>query len=199
VVAAGACEQPAVAPPSAPVSASAAASAPRRPDAVVVEPPPAVPPPSTRADAHGVVALREPLGGDVVTDLVQAFADAWQRESLDAMTALLTQDAGPIDARARGRTALIEMWRQRLHAHEYGRLSGVQLVRADRIERWSWDELAATDAPARPPEMRPSELFVRVPLEVTRVAGERLFGDAMLMLLRREEGRYRIAAYGEEP
>lgn len=171
--------------------------APRRPDAVVVEPPPAIPSPTERADARGVVALREPLGGDAVRDLVIAMMDAWQRESLDQLAALLTSDAGPIESRSRGRTALVETWRQRLHAHEYRRLAGVDLVRIDRIERYGWDDLSLPDSPARPPDMQPEELYVRVPLEVTRVAGERLFGDVISILLRREEGKYKISAYGE--
>jgi hypothetical protein len=156
-----------------------------------------VPNPAERADARGVVALREPLGGDAVRDVVLAVVDAWQRESLDQLVLLLTTDAGPIEARSRGRSVLIEGWRQRLHAHEYRRLAGVDLVREDRIERYGWDDLSAPDAPARPAEMRIEELYVRVPLEVTRASGERLFGDVMLVLLRREEGKYKIAAYGE--
>ncbi|HXN34452.1 MAG TPA: hypothetical protein VN894_21465 [Polyangiaceae bacterium] len=170
---------------------------PRRPDAVVVEPPPAIPEPTERADARGVIALREPLGGDAVRDLISAVVDAWQRESLEQLVALLTNDAGPIDSRSRGRAALVEAWRQRLHAHEYRRLAGLDLVRIERIERYGWEDLSLPDSPARPPEMRPDELYVRVPLEVTRVAGERLFGDVMLVVLRREEGKYKIAAYGE--
>jgi hypothetical protein len=170
---------------------------PRRPDAVVVEPPPAMPSAVSRADARGVVALREPLAGDAVGNLVSALVDAWQRESLEALTALLTADAGPIEARARGRNTLVESWRQRLHAHPYGRLAGVELVRPERIERWEAEDLTAADAPARPPDMRPGELYVRVPLEVSRVAGEKFFGDVIVMLVRREDGKYRIAAYGE--
>jgi hypothetical protein len=170
---------------------------PRRPDAVVVEPPPALPIPTDRADNRGVIALREPLGGDAVRDVVLAIVEAWQRESLEQLVALLTNDAGPIEARSRGRSALVETWRQRLHAHEYRRLAGVDLVRAERIERYSREDLSAPDTPARPPDMRAEELYVRIPMEVTRVAGERLFGDIVLLLLRREEGRFKIAAYGE--
>jgi hypothetical protein len=170
---------------------------PRRPDAVVLEPAPALPSPVDRADARGIVALREPLGAGAVRDVVLALMDAWQREALEQLTALLTNDAGPIDARSRGRAVLIESWRQRLHAHEYRRLATIDLVRPERIERYDWDDLSALGAPERPADMRREELYVRVPLEVTRVAGERLFGDVILLLLRREEGRYRIAAYGE--
>jgi hypothetical protein len=84
-----------------------------------------------------------------------------------------------------------------LHAHEYRRLAGFNLFRLDRVERYAWDDLSLPDSPERPPEMRPEELYVRVPLEVTRVAGERLFGDVILVVLRRDAGKYKIAAYGE--
>ena len=70
-------------------------------------------------------------------------------------------------------------------------------MRAERCERYSREDLSSPDTPARPPEMRSEELYVRIPLEVTRVAGERVFGDMVLLLLRREEGKYKIAAYGE--
>jgi hypothetical protein len=170
----------------------------RRPDAVVVEPPPAIPNVTERAEARGVVALREPLGGDAVRDLVLAVMDAWQRESLDQLATLLTNDAGPIESRSRGRGALVEAWRQRLHTHEYRRLAGTELVRPERIARYDWDDLDAPGSPARPPDMRPDELYVRIPIEVTRVAGERLFGDTIVVLLRREEGKYKVAAYGEQ-
>jgi hypothetical protein len=180
-----------------PMLGQPAENPPRRPDAVVVEPPAAMPSAVSRADARGVVALREPLAGDAVGNLVSAFLDAWQHESLEALTALLTPDAGPIEARTRGKNPLVEGWRQRLHAHPYGRLAGVELVRPERIERWEAEDLAAADAPPRPPDMRPGELYVRVPLEVSRVAGEKFFGDVMVMLVRREDGKYRIVAYGE--
>jgi hypothetical protein len=143
----------------------------RKPDGVLLEPPAALP-------YVGVL-------------------DAWQRESLDQLVLLLTSDAGPMDARSRGKAVLVETWRERLHAHEYRRLAGMSLVRVERIERYGWGDLSAPDAPARPPDMHADELLVRVPLEVTRIAGERLFGDMILLLLRREEGKYKVAAYGE--
>jgi hypothetical protein len=143
------------------------------------------------------MSLREPLGSEKIVDLVQAFAAAWQRGSLDALAALLTPDAGPLEARAKGRGGLIEGWRQRMHAHEYARLAGMELVRPERIEHWEREDLGAPGAPKRPPEMLPGEVYVRVPLEVTTVAGEKLFDDVLLMILRPEEGKFRIAAYGE--
>ncbi|HZU83312.1 MAG TPA: hypothetical protein VE987_10365 [Polyangiaceae bacterium] len=175
----------------------AAGARPRKPDAVVLERAPALPESVDRSAASGVVALREPLGDGPVRDLVRALLDAWARESIDDLAALLTSDAGPIEARSRGRGALVEAWRQRLRAHEYGRLSAADLVQSNRIERYRWEDLPGSNPGARPAEMREDELLVRVPLEVTHVAGERLFGDVILLLLRREGDKYKIAAYGE--
>jgi hypothetical protein len=181
----------------APGAMGSAEPPPRRPDAVVVEPPAALPGAASHADARGVVALREPLGGDALREAVVQVAEAWQQGSLEALVALLTSDAGAIEARARGRGPLVEGWRQRLRAHEYARLAGAELVRPERIERWSWDELGASDAPARPADMRPDEVYVRAPLEVTRLANEKVFDDVMVLLLRLEDGRYKVSAYGE--
>ncbi|MGH7297438.1 MAG: hypothetical protein ACRELB_21055, partial [Polyangiaceae bacterium] len=149
------------------------------------------------AEARGVVALREPPGGDALRDVVQQLADAWEHASLEGLMALLTSDAGALAGRGRGRGALVESWRQRLHAHEYARLAGMELLRADRVERWTWDELGASDAPARPADMRPDEIYVRVPVEVTHLQNEKLFDDVIVLVLRLEDGHYRIAEYGE--
>jgi hypothetical protein len=194
MVACAAAQPPVV---DAPGMAASAETPPRKPDAVVVEPPSALPGAVTHAEARGVVALREPLAGDALREAVVQVAEAWQQGSLEALVAMLTSDAGAIESRGRGRGPLIEGWRQRLHAHEYGRLAGVELLRPERIERWSWDELGTTDAPARPPDMKPDEVYVRAPLEVTRIANEKVFDDVIVLLLRLEDGRYKVSAYGE--
>ena len=177
-----------------PAAAGAGEHRARRADAVVVEPPPALPSAVERSPAEQLVTLRVPLGQGLVEELVRDVVSGWQHESLDDLTAVLTADAGPFEARSHGRGALIEGWRQRLHSHEYRRLAGIELARPERIERYAWDDLPAD---RRPHEMRPGELYVRVPLEVTRVAGERLFGDVILLLLRRDGDKYKVTGYGE--
>jgi hypothetical protein len=164
---------------------------------VALDAPPLAPAPSARGNARGVVSLREPPGDDAVVELVEAFLDAWQRESLDGLLALTAPDAGLLDGAEHGHAALVESWRQRLRAHDYGRLEGEDLVRPERVERWEWDDLALPQAPSRPAAMRPGDVLVRAPLEVTRVGGERVFGDVIVMVLRRQTGHLRIAAYGE--
>jgi hypothetical protein len=170
---------------------------PREPDAVVLDPGPLAPAPVSRGSARGVLALREPAGDDAVVELLEAFLDGWQHESLDALLALAAPDAGLLDGADHGHAALVESWRQRLRAHDYGRLDGADLLRPERIERWDWDELGTAHAPPRPGAMHPGEMLVRAPLEVTRVGGERVFGDVVVMILKRQSGRLRIAAYGE--
>jgi hypothetical protein len=170
---------------------------PRKPDGVVLETPATVPTPLVHGSADGVVSLREPAAQDAVVELVDAFFDGWQRESLDSLLALAAPDAGLLDGPDHGHATLVDSWRQRLRAHDYGRLAGAEIVSPERIERWQWDELGTPPMPARPSGMRPGEILVRAPLEVTRVAGERVFGDVVVMVLRRQDGALRIAAYGE--
>jgi hypothetical protein len=169
----------------------------RRPDAVPLESSAALPVAGERAQARGVVALVEPAPDEAVADLLRAFVDGWQSESIDALASLLTTDAGPLDARGRGRAALVEGWRARLRAHPYGRLEGTEVLRSDRIERWSQAELGSMGSAVRPPDMQPGEFLVRAPLEVTRIGNERVFGDVIEMVVRPEDGKLRIAAYGE--
>ncbi len=151
-----------------------------------------------RAEARGVLALREPLADEALRQCIFSMMDAWQHKSVESLKELLTPDAGPLEGRAGGRKALEDAWRQRMHAHEYERLAGLELVRFERVERWEWDALGHPEAPERPADMHPGELYVRVPLEVTVVAGEKLFDDEIILVLRPEGGHYRIAAYGEE-
>jgi hypothetical protein len=169
----------------------------RQPDGVLLDPGPLSPAPVARGDAQGIVALREPAGEDAVLELIEAFLEGWQRESLDALLSLTAPDAGLLDGPDHGHAALVESWRQRLRAHDYGRLEGADLVRPERIERWEYDELGSSRGPARPTAMRPGEVLLHAPLEITRVGGERVFGDVVVMILRRQSGHLRIAAYEE--
>lgn len=180
------------------VTESEAETPPRKPDGVVLEPPTAMPSAAARAEARGVVTLREPLAEEALRQCITTILDAWQHESIERLRELLTTDAGPLDSRSGGRKALEDSWRQRMHIHEYEHLAGLELVRFERVQRWDWDALGQPDAPERPAGMQPGELYVRVPLEVTVVAGEKLFDDEMVLLLRPEGAHFRVAAYGEQ-
>ncbi len=171
--------------------------APRRPDGVVLEPAPAMPTASDRASATGIVALREPLADKDVEDVVRAYIRGFEREDVDALTQLLAQEASPL-GRTGNRTQLIDLWRTKIKNFEYQKLAGVEVARIAQIEKFSFDILGASGAPPRPTEMRPGDLYVRVPIATPRVGSDQLFGDILVLLLRREDGRLKIAGQADE-
>jgi hypothetical protein len=175
------------------------ASNPRHVEAVVLERAPATPTPVDRALAGGVVALRQPIAVDEAVALVRAWMAAWQGESIEALTELLAASAVPLDGAGHGRSALVESLRQRLQVREYTRLAGLDLVREDRLELLSYDELNSLGTPPRPPMMQRGDAYVRAPLELRRAGDEHLFGEVLVFVLRVEsEGaKPRIVAYGE--
>jgi hypothetical protein len=170
---------------------------PRRPDGVTLEPPPALPPPSDRASARGVVALREPLADKDVEDVVRAYLRGFEREDVDALVQLLAQEATPL-GRAGGKAALVELWRTKMKNFEYQKLAGVEVARLAQIERYTYETLGPSGGPTRPTEMRPGDLYVRVPIAIPRVGSDQLFGDTLVLLLRREDGRLKIAGQADE-
>ena len=171
--------------------------APRRPDGVVLEPSPALPAASDRVSASGIVALREPLADKDVEDVVRAYVRGFEREDVDALVQMLAQDAAPL-GRAGGKAQLIELWRSRIKNFEYQKLAGVEIARIAQLEKNSYETLGASGGPSRPAEMRPGDLHVRIPIATPRVGSDQLFGDFLILLLRREEGRLKIAGQADE-
>ena len=171
---------------------------PRRPDGVALEPPAAMPEPSDRAEARGVVALREPLADKDVEDVVRAYIRAFEREDDQALIQLLAADAVSLGRQGSSRQQLIDVWRTKMKSFEYQRLAGLEVARLSQLERHTFETLGGPGAPARPPEMRPGDLYIRVPIATPRVGSEQLFGDTLVLLLRREDGRLKIAGQADE-
>ena len=169
----------------------------RRPDGVAMDPPAAMPGTTDRAEARGMVALREPLADRDVEDVVRAYVRNFEREDEPALVQLLAQDAAPL-GRVGTRQQLIETWRMKLKSFEYQRLAGLEIARLSRLERHTYETLGLPGAPARPGEMRPGDVYVRVPIATPRVGSEQLFGDVLVLLLRREDGRLKIAGQADE-
>lgn len=169
----------------------------RRPDGVFVDPYPAIPSAVERAEAHGVVALREPVDANKVREVVLGISDAWKHGSLGALTDLLTADAVQLDAPKGGRVALVERWRERLRAVSLDRLPSGCLFTIELLSWYSYDDMSDSGAPARPATMRPGDVYVRVPFEATQLGSEQVFGDELVLVLRRDGDRLRVAGYGE--
>lgn len=173
-------------------------AAPRRPDGVALEPAPALPKTRDRADARGVVALREPVADRDVEELVQAYVRAFAREDEPALLQLLTPDAVPL-ARANGtRQQLVESWRTKMRSFEYQRLAGMEIARVEEIERHTFETFGAPGDPPRPTAMKAGDLYLRVPIATPRLGSDQLFGDVLVLLVRRVDGRLRIAGQADE-
>jgi plasmid stabilization system protein ParE len=153
---------------------------------------------SDRAEARGVVALREPLADRDVEDVVRAYLRAFEREDEPALVQLLAQEAASLGRTGSSRQQLIDSWRTKLKSFEYQRLAGLEIARITQLERHSFETLGVPGSPARPQEMRPGDLYIRVPILTPRIGSEQLFGDVLVLLLRREDGRLKIAGQADE-
>lgn len=172
--------------------------APRRPDGVAIEPPPALPATADHAAAQGVVALIEPLADKDVEDVVRAYIRAFEREDEPGLVQLLAQDATRIGGTGGTRQQLIEAWKTRMKSYEYQRLAGSEVARYSEIERLTYESVGAHPTYVRPNDMRPGDLYVRVPILTPRLGSEQLFGDVVVLVLRREDGRLKIAGQADE-
>ena len=179
---------------------SAAAPAPsssaRRPDGIVIDLPSALPRASDRADGRGVVTLREPLSRDALVAVVRAYTQGFLKEDPSALQALLAQDAvflAPPQTPGVS-SSIMEVWGNRLRSFDYTRLAGAEIFRADKIEILTFEDTKDV----RPGSMRPEDVFVIVPIQTPRVGTDALFPERISMLLRREKGRYVIAAVAED-
>jgi hypothetical protein len=171
---------------------------PRHPDGVVLEPSPAIPDAGDVASARGVVALREPLGEEAIKKTVHAYFVAFVKEDRVAIEKLMTDDVVELGTQGRnGKDTLAGEWKARVSSLEYEKLEGTTVEDLDGIERFHYDDLGGAGRDSRPPEMRPSDLLVRVHVLEARVQGERYFGDIIVFLLRRDGPEYKIAGIEE--
>lgn len=175
---------------------------PRSSPGVLIELPPTFPPVRDVATiGAGAVALRAPPDVQDAEELVSAYVRAFVREDEQALAALLTEDAAPLPP-ARGR--LIEVFRTRLRNFDFTRLAGLEVARLGAMELVPYDALAAEAGGAslrRPDTMKPGDVLIRVPMDATSSAstGESLFGEVLVLVVRRVEGRLRIAGQADEP
>ena len=181
-----------------PKTATEIPSATRHPDGVVLEPPSALPGVTVRADARGVVALREPLGDDAIRAVVKQIVSAFEEKDPTTLESLLSDEVAYYEGgRKLTRSNLVDVWRRRMSQLDYSKLAGMDVVRVEKIQRFEYDELGGQGEPARPPDMQQGDLFVKVPIEISQVGGEKLFGDAWFLTLRQEAGILHISGITE--
>jgi hypothetical protein len=72
------------------------------------------------------------------------------------------------------------------------------VVRLDLLERFEEGELGGAGERVKRREMREGDVYVRVPVAAARVGAEQVFPEVLEMILRREEGRFKIAGVNLE-
>jgi uncharacterized protein (DUF1684 family) len=176
---------------------------PRQPDGVVLDSEPGFPTGAPRAAAVGVVALKEPISDAVVRTAGESFFAAFTSHDPDAIDAILSHAARLLDAHGGSSFAVVrDELRRRVATFK---AAGVRSVNIDSFERFDYDDLGDSSARPRPDEMRPGDVLARLRVTVPHTGGDRLFGDVVVLLFRKEEstdgpGQSRLRVVGfDEP
>ena len=87
-----------------------------------------------------------------------------------------------------------------LAEHDYRRLAGMEVPRTDRIARYAYDDLGGPGAAGSSAfGCEQEKILVTVPIAVPRVGSEEFFGEVVVLVLRRDGQRFRIAGFGDDP
>jgi hypothetical protein len=171
----------------------------RRPDGVAIDPIGAPPPPRDRADAaDGLVTLRTPLGVDRAVATVADLFHKIVLEDGEGLDALFTRDALALQTLGPGgggpTPKALDFWQARFRKLDYTRLAGELVYREAEIEVYRAEDTrdAPLRAAIRPEQLADEDVVVRVPILTPHVGADRLFGDEMILWLRRDGDRYRI-------
>jgi hypothetical protein len=178
----------------------------RRPDGVAIDPISA--PPAARdraASTDALVTLRTPLGIDRALATVQDFFRKVVVEDAEGLDALFTRDALAITTLVPGAgggqtpSALL-FWQGRFRKLDYTRLAGEVIYRDAEVSLYrAEDVLESPPHPALRVELiAGNDVVARVTILTPRVGADRLFGDEMILWLRRDGDRYRIYRILEE-
>lgn len=171
----------------------------RSPDGVAIDPISA--PPAARDQAQvadGLVTLRTPLGIDRALVMVQELFRAVVVEDGDAVKQLLDKDARAITGASgggSGQTHKVEdFWQNRFRKLDYTKLAGDLIYRDTELTIYRAED--ALDTPPHPAihldALRGNDVIIRVPILTTRIGADRLFGDEIVLWLRRDGDHYRI-------
>lgn len=163
-------------------------------------------PASTQASSQGAapsplpVALQPPLAVETAFEALRGLFDALTREDLSPLPSLLTERSTWVNLPNHTSVPLQTHLRERMRRLDYLQLAGQTLVREAEAEVYTHDDLATmmVGRPARPGEMAPTDLLLRVRVLIPRVGADRLFGDTLLLVVRPDQGRYRIHSLQED-
>jgi hypothetical protein len=174
---------------------------PRRPDGVVVDPSPELPVAHEVSDKPAaLVALKPPLPEKAAFAVVAAFFRAIVTEDIERLVELTTADASAPGKGRGSAPSMIDHWRGRMRHFRYRTLANEVLYQEADVELYRYDDLETPipGRPIRPQDMGSSDLLLRVPMLIVRAGSERVFGDDILLLLRRDKERFLVRQLIEE-
>lgn len=174
---------------------------PRRPDGVAVDLEGSLPAARTSGSTHdGLVALQEPVDVSLAMQAVRTFFRAIGAEDLEVMKSVLAADAQLLPVGTGNGMPADRHWERRFRKLDYGSLGGEPMYRESMIEVYRYEDLdqALSGRPLRPAAMMPDDVLVRVPVTRTRVGIDRVFGEEILFVLRREDRRFEIQTVYED-
>jgi hypothetical protein len=148
-----------------------------------------------------VATLRAPIPDEVALGLVNRVFRTFHARTatmiesdLDEYVVDLSPEGG---VGGRQRASWIWELQNRLRTAAFDALDVDQMYRPAEVEIYGVEDLGLPGRPSRPVAMGNDEVLVRVPIATTRVGADVLFGEEVLLLLRRDGGRYKIRGYGE--
>jgi hypothetical protein len=168
---------------------------------VVVDPSPELPQAVEIGEpGAALVALKPPLPEKAARSVVAGFFRAIVTEDLEALADLATPDASAPNRNRGSAASIVDHWKGRMRHFRYRTLANEVLYQDADVELYRYDDLETlvVGRPPRPPEMARSDLLLRVPMLVVRAGSDRAFGDEILFLLRRGDGRFRIRQIMED-
>jgi hypothetical protein len=174
---------------------------PQRTAGVAIDPTPELPPSSDTAMTRDPVAvLRPPLSEKMVLVVISSFFRSVANEDAEKLASLLTLDATATTKSRSGATPMLDYWRARMRRLAYRKVTAEAAYVAAQVEIYRYDDLTVARAgrPVRPPTMMRSDLVARVPIATARAGNDRLFGDEIVFLLRREQDNLRIREVTED-
>jgi hypothetical protein len=172
----------------------------RHPDGVAIDPISGPPAARDRASvSEGLVALRTPLGVDRALATIEELFRKVVIEDGEGLDALFTRDAVSVNGAAPnggpGQTpSALLLWQGRFRKLDYTKLAGEPIYREAELQIFRPDDtVEAIPHPTVHPEaLGENDVVVRVPILTTRIGAERLFGDELILWMRRDGERYRI-------
>ena len=181
------------------------APVPRHPDGVFFDLPSALPPTRSEAHAEGIVLLREPISRDEALLAVRGYFRAFLSGESATLAGVLLHDARRLDEPP---GELLPALTSRLKGVDYSRVSADAVAAYDETRVMTYGDLRPGHLPAaregdlrpRPEPMREGDVLCVVPVRSPRVAGVRLFGNEVALLLRRStaDGALKVAGLSEE-